>query len=230
MATKTLLLGVAIVSLAAPAGAMSLSIDGSNCLTCDGSDLFLEIIDTGGSFDVTLIINTDDYFGTKDGIVQAGFGGIQDWTSVVLTSEPAGSTLSWADAIGANVSSGGLCKNGGTTSKICTAGYVDITGGGDHTWTFTVTGGTLKMDTADWHIGGQYADFADLQSQSAPTGRSRNQRGPNLSASGGGANLIGPKGHLISESGGSPPIPEPSSALLFGIGALIASRGSRRNR
>jgi len=205
MRMKILLVAAAIVSLASSASAMSLSIDGSSCLTCDGSDLFLEINDNNdGTFDVLLIINTDDYIGGKDGIVQAGFGGIQGWTLVDLDSEPAGSAIPWAMPIGANVNSSGFCKNGGTTDKICTSGYVDITGGGDHKWEFTVTGGTLKTDTAGWHIGGQYASLVDL--------RPENERGP--------------KGNLVSESG--PPIPEPNSALLLGIGALVASRGCRR--
>jgi len=186
---------------ATSASALSMSVDGSTCATCDGSDLYLEIIDNGGSFDVTLTINSDSYTGNQDGLVQVGFGGISGWSSVTLDSAPAGSAVAWSNPIGANVSSSGLCANGATTGKICTDGFVDITGGGDYTWEFTVIGGTLKLDTADWHIGGQYSTLAVLLDT---TGK-------------------GPKGHLISESGAKP-IPEPGAALLFALGAFVCAR------
>jgi hypothetical protein len=215
MKSRILPIVATIVSLASSASAMSLTIDGSSCGTCDGSDLFLEIKDNSDdTFHVTLILDTSDYDGGKDGVVQVGFGGIQGWTSVDFYSVPAGS---WALPIGANVSSSGPCKNGGNTDKICTSGYVAITGG-EQKWEFTVTGGTLKTDTADWHIGGQYANLADL--------RPENELADLLPG-----NQNGPKGNLISESGpGGSPIPEPNSALLFGIGALAASRGCSRRR
>jgi len=148
MRTKILLIAAAIVSLASSANAMSLSIDGPDCPTCDGSDLFLEIND-----------NDDGNFDTS-----------------------------------------GVCKNGGGTDEICTSGSVDITGGGDPKWEFTVPGGSPKTDPPGWQSGGQHANPAGLQGLSQKPA----------------------KGNPIAENG--PAVPEPSSALLFGIGALVASR------
>ncbi len=184
------------------AHAIGFTLDGATCGSCQGADLSIDIVDIGGGFDVTITLNADDYTGKKDGLVQIGFGGIKGWTAVALDSSPGSSTVAWANPVGANVSSSGLCKNGGSTDKICTSGFVDISGGGDFTWTFTVKGGTLNADTTGWHLGGQYADLADLKSRK------------------------GPNGNIISESGPARAIPEPGAALLFGIGLLCVSRRS----
>jgi len=189
--------------LPSTASAISLSIDGTTCGSCDGSDLFLNIVANSTGFDVTLTINADNYNGGKDGMVQVGFGGINGWTSVALTDSPSSSSIGWATPIGANVSSSGLCANGSSTGKICTSGFVDISSGGDYTWEFAVTGGTVATTVSGLHIGGQYADFADLSTRN------------------------GPRGNLISESG--PSIPEPTAALLFCTGMLVTSRANRRS-
>ena len=152
--TLSSLIAAIVLTLSSAAGAMSLTIDGSTCGSCEGADLFLNIVDNGSSFDVTLTINSDNYTGPKNGMVEVGFGGISGWTSVVFDDTPATSIIAWVDPIGANVSSSGLCANGSTTDKICTSGFVDISAGGDYTWEFTVTGGTLQASLADWHIGG----------------------------------------------------------------------------
>jgi hypothetical protein len=204
MKTLSILHTLAILTFSTTAGAISLSIDGSTCGSCEGANLLLDIVDQGGTFDVTLTINSDGYIGNRDGMVVVGFGGISGWTSVVLDGSPGMSAVGWTDPIGANVSSSGRCANGSTTDKVCSSGYVDISAGGDYTWAFTVTGGTLRPAVADWHIGGQFAYFADLSSRK------------------------GPRGHLISESG--QPVPEPGAALLFGAGMLLvaACRGAGR--
>ena len=55
-------------------------------------------------------------------------------------------------------------------------------------------------DTSEWHLGGQYAD-----------GRLRSP------------------GHVIStDGGGTVPVPEPTAAVLFGLGALLVTRSVRR--
>jgi len=189
----------ASLAISTAASALSLTVGGSTCGSCQGTDIELEIIDNIGSFDVTLTINADNYTGKKDGLVQVGFGGISGWSSVALDSSPASSAVAWSNPIAANVSSSGLCKNGSNTDKICSTGFVDISGGGDFVWEFTVNGGTLRPDTYDWHIGGQFADLSDLTSRK------------------------GPKGNLISEPG-SKPVPEPRSAMLFALGALVCAR------
>jgi hypothetical protein len=172
-----------------------LSLDDCDADGCQGTTLFMQVDDLGGSFDITLKINADDYTGDRLGINQVGFGAIQGWTSVSLVSAP---TAGWADPVAAVTSSNSLCEVGGSSDKICTHGFVDITGGGDYSWAFNVVGGTLKQD--EWHIGGQFANSA----------------GP-------------ARGQIISSSG-IPVIPEPSAALVFGIGALIVAAGARRGR
>jgi len=201
-AASTLFAMTTIALMASTASAISLTIDGSSCGSCEGSDLFLDIVDNGGSFDVTLTINTDAYTGPKDGLYQVGFGGIRGWSSVVLASAPSSSVIGWADPVAANVSSSGACNNGANTGKICSFGYVDVAAGGDYTWQFSVIGGVAATDAVDLHIGGQYADLVDLSSRR------------------------GPRGHLISESG--TPVPEPHAALLFGAGMLVIARSRRR--
>jgi hypothetical protein len=106
-------------------------------------------------------MNADDYTGVRSGLNQVGFLGIKDWTSVTLDSAP---TSGWSDPLEANNSSNNLCEKGTSTDKICTFGFVDITGGGDFSWTFTVTGGTLLADTSKWHVGGQFANGAGVAS------------------------------------------------------------------
>ena len=98
------------------------------------------------------------------------------------------------------IASNSLCdKSNGNTDKVCIFGYVNVTGGGDYTWTLRIGDGTLITDTSEWHLGAQYADG---QYRSA--------------------------GHIISAEGGTPPVPEPTAALLFGLGALLVTRSVRR--
>ena len=59
--------------------------------------------------------------------------------------------------------------------------------------------GTLITDTSEWHLGAQYSD-----------------------------GMYRSRGNIISAEGGTPPVPEPTSALLFGLGALLVTRSVRR--
>ena len=175
------------------AQATSIFLDNCDAQGCQGTTLSLSVVANIGSFDVTLTINSDNYSGTRLGLNQVGFGAIQNWTSVTLDSSP---TTGWSKPTAADVSSAGLCAVGGASDKICTSGFVNITGGGNYTWEFTVTGGTLKP-LSDWHIGGQFADSA------AAT-----------------------RGQIISAG---PAIPEPSAALVFGVGTLLVARRVRHS-
>ena len=71
---------------------------------------------------------------------------------------------------------------------------IDITAGGDYTWTFRIDDGTLITDTSEWHLGAQYAN-----------GHYR------------------AKGKIISAA-----VPEPTAAVLFGLGAILVTRRVRR--
>jgi hypothetical protein len=61
-------------------------------------------------------------------------------------------------------------------------------------------GATGLLDESEWHIGARYTS-PDHQ-----------------------------RGWVISETGGSPPVPEPSAAIVFGVGMLLAGRASMRRR
>lgn len=194
-----LLLGLALVGLAGSARALSFDL-APGCGSCDGITGSLDITDNGGSFSVTLTLNSDGYSGGLGGFNQVGFGAIQGWSSVSLVSSPVSTTTAWSNPVEAVTAANDLCTKGTSSDKVCTHGFADITGGGDHVWEFTVTGGTLKLGPdAEWHIGAQFANAA----------------GPAA-------------GKIISEEGSpGPAIPEPSAALVFGVGALLVARMRR---
>jgi hypothetical protein len=203
-----ILLATTLFVFALASSAQALTVGGPTCGSCDGSEITLEIVDNlDSTYSVTLTLDSTDYDESRDGIAQIGFGGIQDWTSVALDSSPSGSAIAWSAPVEANINSGSLCGNGSTTDKICTWGFTDITADDEYVWEFTVTGGTLK-DESLWHIGGQYADLSDLTDDNPKT----------------------PNGKVISEDAPGGVVPEPSAALVFGLGTLIAGSHLRRRR
>ncbi len=139
-----------------PAAALSLFLDDCDAAGCQGSTLRLDVQDLGGTFSVSLTIDTTGYTGTRSGLNQVGFKAVQGWSGATLDSAPS---AGWADPVEAVTSSNNLCENGTSSDKVCTYGFVDVTGGGAFTWEFTLTGGSL-LPVSDWHIGGQYADAA----------------------------------------------------------------------
>jgi len=196
---------LALVGFAGSAQALQfaeLTLDDCDLMGCEGSTLYLSAQEeAGGSWLVTYKINTDDYTGSKAGFNQIGFKAIQDWTSGTVLTSPGGLPIDPLPAIVYDdpIASNSLCDtSNGDTDKVCIHGYVNITSGGDYTWTFRIDYGTLITDTSEWHLGAQYAD------------------GPNRS-----------RGKIISAEGGTPPVPEPTAALLFGLGALLVTRSVR---
>jgi hypothetical protein len=199
---------VAIAFLTATsAHALSTTFSGTSCSSCDGSEVTLEIVDNGGTFDVTLSLDSTNYDESREGIAQVGFGGIRNWTSVALIDSPAGSAIAWSDPVESNISSSGLCSVGGSTDKVCTSGFTDLQTDQVYVWKFVVTGGILQ-DVSEWHIGGQYADLQDLLDDNAQT----------------------PHGKVMSESGSVSPVPEPSAPLIFGLGIVLSGLGIRTRR
>ncbi|MBW2693480.1 MAG: hypothetical protein JRE57_12750 [Deltaproteobacteria bacterium] len=178
-----------------------LTLNDCDSMGCEGSTLFLSVQEeAGGSFLVTYTIDTTNYTGDRDGFNQIGFKAIKDWTSGTVLSSPTDPTQTWNPVIEGPIASQSLCSTAvGKTDKICIHGFVDVTSGGEYTWTFRIDDGTLIMDTSEWHLGAQYAD-----------GHYR------------------ATGKIISA--GSQPIPEPTAALLFGMGALLVVRSTRRSR
>lgn len=200
---QSLVAGLALLSFATGAQALTVYLPDA-CETCRGLTGSLEINDLGGSFSVKLTLNSDGYTGAdgdkpRSGINQVGFGGLGGWSDVSLVSSPITATTAFSDPVPSPISAAGLCapENAGG-GKVCTHGFVDITGGGDFVWEFNVVGGTLKE--TPWHIGAQFANSAEAA------------RGWILSEDG----------------SASSPIPEPTAALLFGAGVLAASRSGRR--
>ena len=194
-----LLAGFAGSAQSTPLQYAELTLNDCDAMGCEGSTLFLSVQEeAGGTWLVTYTINTDNYTGSLAGFNQIGFKAIADWTSGTVLTSPAGSIDDWNPVFEAPINSNSLCDNiPGSTSKVCVWGFVDITAGGDYTWTFRLEGGTL-LNVEDWHLGAQYAN------------------GPWRSS-----------GHIISAE--AAPIPEPTAAVLFGLGAILVTRRLRRS-
>jgi hypothetical protein len=152
-----LTLVVAFFGFAGGTSAAPMTLDDCDDQGCQGVTLSLEVTESGGTYHVTYTINADGYTGDRLGLNQVGFKTISNWKSVTLDSSPASSAVPWTNPVEAVNSSNNLCEKGTSSDKVCTSGFVDITGGGDYTWEFTLTGSTL-LDPIDWHFGGQFAD------------------------------------------------------------------------
>lgn len=189
---------------AAQAGPItSVTSDDCDADGCAGSKLFLSVEDEGGgSWLVTYRINTDDYVGDRTGFNQIGFKAVSGWTDAALISADPG-LAGWSDPAEAPINSNSSCSNSkGNSSKVCVHGYVDTSGGGDYTWQFRLTDGEL-LDTSEWHLGAQYANGEGTA-----------------------------RGKIISTNavpGAGAPVPEPSGAILFGVG-LFVLRSARRQQ
>lgn len=199
---------LALALAASSAQALSLTVGGASCVSCDGAEITLEIVETAVGWDVSFILDSTGYDESRDGIAQVGFGAIKGWTSVSLVSAPT-SSVAWSSPIQGNVDSSSLCEaTRGNSGKICTSGFTDIRADAQYIWRFEVTGGRLNPDPDAWHIGGQYANASDL----------------------GAASAGAPNGRVISEEGGENPVPEPTAAVVFGVGAVVFGRRLRRAR
>jgi len=193
-----------LVGLASSAQALQFAeafVDNCDAAGCDGATLYLSVQEeAGGTWLVTYTINTDNYTGDRIGFNQIGFKAIKGWTDGEVLTSPVGSMTDWNPVIESPIASNSLCeKTSGNTDKVCVQGFVNIEAGGDYTWTFRLEGGTLMTDLNDWHLGAQYAN-----------GYYRAQ------------------GKIISVSGTGQPIPEPTAAVFFGLGAILVARGARR--
>jgi hypothetical protein len=190
---------LSLLLLASSASAATLDLDDCDSFGCEGSSIFLDVESDGsGNWNVILGIDTTNYTGNQDGIVQAGFKAIEGSSDITLVSFTDGT---WSDAKFAGINSSGLCSGPGEPDFGCTSGYVNIVDSpGEYTWTFFVEGGTL-ID--EWSIKFQYCDEGDEAC----------------------------KGKIISAPGTpGTPVPEPSAALVFAGGMLIAATRLRRRR
>ena len=197
-----------LVGIAGSAQALmfaDLTLNNCDSMGCEGSTLYLSVQEeAAGSWFVTYRINTTGYTGDRLGFNQVGYTAIDGWTSGTVLSSPVGSLTDWNPVFDDPVNSGSpnssVCEtSNGDTDEVCVRGFVNITGGGDYTWTFRIDDGTLITDTSEWHLGGQYAN-----------GNYRTA------------------GKIISAEGGAAPMPEPTAAVLFGLGAILVTRSIRR--
>jgi hypothetical protein len=191
--------------IGASASATTLSLTDCDSQGCAGSDVFLNVESAGGGdWNITLSLDSTGYFGSEDGVVQAGFKAISgiDDSDVTLVSFSDGS---WSDAKVAGINGGGgaLCDGSNEPDFVCTSGYANIETNKTYTWTFFVEGGTL-LDTSSWAIKFQYCNEGDTDCN----------------------------GKVLSAHSNDPgtPVPEPSAALVFAGALLIVAPTIRRLR
>jgi hypothetical protein len=198
---RFVLLSLFLLLIATSAGATQLSLTDCDAQGCEGSDVFLNVESAGGgNWNITLGLDSTGYFGSNDGVVQAGFKAISGATSVSLISASDGT---WSAAKFAGINSNGLCSGGSEPDFACTSGYANIETDNVYTWNFFVEGGTV-LDVSSWAIKFQYCDSTDEVC-----------KGHLLSAH--------------STSPGTP-VPEPSAALVFAGALLVIAPRLRRRR
>jgi hypothetical protein len=201
LARQTALVALLLLTGAA-ASASTLTLDDCDSQGCEGSSVFLTVESAGsGNWNVTLGLDSTGYFGPKDGVVQAGFKAVEGASDITLVSFSDGS---WSTAKFAGINSNGLCAGPGEPDFGCTSGYANVQSDDVYTWNFFVEGGTV-LDVSSWAIKYQYCDQSETTC----------------------------KGHILSaHSPGEPgnPVPEPSAALVFAAGLLVAAPLLRRPR
>jgi PEP-CTERM motif len=148
-------------------------------------------------------------------IDQAEFKISSSLASVTVLSAPSGAT--WTSGAGPLTASGCGGSNG-TFACIDASGGVTINGGiaiGSSTvfvWQAEVTlAPGVALDPSAWHIGVHYTRD-DVQQVCTGTGSSRACSN---------VTIVGGKNAGIVSLSGTPPIPEPASLAVFGLGALI---------
>jgi hypothetical protein len=174
------------------------SCPGGSCL---GGAYTLTFVgnNSGTTFDVTLTATTPTSgaaFG--DFVTSVEFGDSKGVASAFLTSAPGG-VSSWGTTIFGNLSNAG-CSSG-PAPNACNNQALNNLGqyslapanGTTYSWTWHVVYSTpgLDLNPADMHIGLQYENRVDTSN-----------------------------GLIVSESGASTHVPEPSSMLLLGVGLL----------
>jgi hypothetical protein len=199
--TRFLFTALAVVGFASYAQAASVSLDNCDAYNCEGSTLFLEVTEVSGGFDVVYTIDTTGYTGDRLGMNQVGFKAIQGWTSGSVTLAPAGSINgSWDEVIEDSISANSLCSTPDNSDFVCTYGFVNTT---------EDPPGTDIRGKYTWNfhiVGGTLMDTSDwtLKGQYADGG-------------------VRTPGKVISV-----PVPEPTAALLFGLGAILVTRRAQR--
>jgi hypothetical protein len=187
-----------------------------------GAEWTLAVSDLGaGKLQASLSANTAAYSGTRTHLVAGAFKVSTQIENLSLVHTTAGDAwLDW-NTRGGPLANG--CK-GNNGSFGCS--FADWSDGSDsffgsaladrdvHEWVWTFEDNGTLFDgwlgdgpIEEGHVGGQYWHITF----NSP------------------ATLVRTKGAIVSlETGGTPPIPEPSSAILFGFGALLVTAALRR--
>ncbi len=209
-----LVMAMAISWIADPAQAVSISIGGpgSSCVTCQGASYALSYSGTAlpdvdplhETFRITLTIDTSTL--ALPGAVAVDAAAIKVSASVFTSAifDAPGGAASW------NLVLGGIAAGGcsGSGSGFDCADWIAAGVG-------TAVGGTLSF-VFDQTLGNG-ALFAGLEGSSIKV-RYVNADGRKI-------------GDLVSESvSSSPPIPEPTAALVFAAGLAVVSSSARRAR
>ncbi len=214
---------LALVSFAGSAqaallGEISFSAAECESMGCEGSSLYLKVEDTAdyaaysSGYVITYTIDTTTYTGSKTGFNQIGFKVVTNWDldgNNEVISSPSNSYDNWEPVQDDPIASGSECDtSAGDTDKVCLNGFVNIkTTPGEYTWVVYLEEGTL-MDVDEWHLGAQYANS-----------RFRTY---------GGKDSTNKNGNIISTDSIGQPVPEPTAAVLFGLGAILVTRSVRR--
>lgn len=205
LAAPALLLTLLLLVIGASAQANTLGLE--DCGSCDGSDVSLEVVSDGGTgWNAYLKIELEDYNGSEDSIVLAGFKAVAGVTADDITLVSVSDGTTWSEPALSSISSSSFCSGPGQSNFACIqadTGSPIVTDPGYYIlYTFHVDGGTLLEE---WTIRFQYCDSADYD--------------------GGDGDC---NGHIISEKG--TPVPEPSAALIFAGALLVAAPKLRRRR
>lgn len=223
------LMCLALLAMSTTAGATSVTIAGN---AANGGAYTLDVVLKSGTTNTYVVTLTADLSAANpltngaEYIEQAEFkiagapnSTTATYSNVTFLSGPSGAT--WAAGAGALSANGCNGNNYGFVCMDAAGGGASIDGGltiGTATsfqWKAEVTlaGGVSLAPASTWHIGVHYTDAAVQCS------------GPKSSRACGQANA-----GIISLTGGAPPIPEPTSAAVFALGALLVGAAVRKTR